>query len=148
LPTKAHEGTRRIDLYSFVHLRGKSFISSHTTYTFSVLTDQEIRLDVEPLLHRPRRFRAAPALHRIAFWCIILNIAVAALIAGLLLQRFAWDQTEPIRFTADIDNAFVQGTLTLRQGYLARYTNQDSTTGEYDFDYAPGRLMVATLRMG
>jgi hypothetical protein len=122
-----------------------SFISRCTTYTPSVLTEQEIHLDYESPVRPPRKFRAGPTLHRLAFWCIILNIAVAALIAGLLLRRFAWDQTEPIRFNADIDNAFVQGTLTLRQGYLARYTNQDTTTGDYEFDYAPGRLMIATL---
>ncbi len=104
-----------------------------------MLTDQELLLPEAPIVRPSRRFNAAPTLHRIAFWCIILNIAVAALIAGLLLRRFAWDQTEPIRFLFDIDNAFAQGSMTLREGYLARYTNQESNNGDYDFDYAPGR---------
>jgi hypothetical protein len=121
------------------------FFISLAPYTFRVLTDQEILLTDAPSSPPPRSVDLSQTLQKLAFWCIILNIAVAAVVVGLVLRRYAWDQTEPIRFIADIDNAFVQGTLTLRDGYVARYTNQTSTDDEYDFDYAPGRLAVATI---
>ena len=87
-------------------------------------------------------------LQRLAFWCVILVIAIGALVAGLVLRRYAWDQTEPIRFTADIDNAFQQGTNTMRAGFLDRYDeslNSHEDEENMSLDYAPGRLLIATI---
>jgi hypothetical protein len=86
--------------------------------------------------------------HRLAGWSLFFCIVSAALVAGLILRRWAWDQTEPIRYAADINNAFRQGTLALRSGYIERYDEQESRPeheGMMDLDYAPGRLAVATL---
>ncbi|HSV14913.1 MAG TPA: hypothetical protein VLI90_11675, partial [Tepidisphaeraceae bacterium] len=79
---------------------------------------------------------------------MILDIAIAALVAGLIVRRWVWDQTEPMRFVSDINNAFRQGTATLRIGYLNRYdedAGQHTFDQEFGFDYAPGRLAIATL---
>jgi hypothetical protein len=95
----------------------------------------------------PRADRWRRVLQRLAFWCVILSLAVAAVVAGLVLRRYAWDQTEPIRFVGDIDNAFVQGTSTLRVGFLDRYDemyNSHEDDGNFQLDYAPARLLIAT----
>jgi len=87
-------------------------------------------------------------LNQLAGWSILLAIASAALVAGLILRRFAWDQTEPIRYTADIDNAFRQGTRTLQSGYVERYDFEIANPDPrviMALDYAPGRLAIATL---
>ncbi len=87
-------------------------------------------------------------LTKIAFWCVIGDIALAALLGGMRLRSWAWIQTEPMRFELDINNAFRQGSSALRIGYLNVYddsfqAHQDD--GRYDLDYSPGRLLVATL---
>ncbi len=82
-------------------------------------------------------------------WALVLAIASAALVAGLILRRYAWDQTEPIRYTIDINNAFRQGSAALEVGFIDRYDERTSSPeGQrhvLDLDYAPGRLAVATL---
>jgi hypothetical protein len=89
------------------------------------------------------------ALHRAAGWAVFGAVVVAAVVLGLLLRRWAWDQTEPIRYLKDIDNAYRQGTTALRIGYIDRYDEQESRPdpegGFMDLDYGPGRLAVATL---
>ncbi len=89
-------------------------------------------------------------LHRLAVWAVFGLVGVAVGVGGLAARRWAWDQTEPIRFQADINNAFLQGTRTLGVGYLDRYDN-DATgpiipwgAGPMSLDYGPGRLAVAT----
>jgi hypothetical protein len=87
-------------------------------------------------------------LTKIAFWCVIADLALAALLGGLRLRSWAWLQSEPIRYEMDIDNAFRQGTKTLRIGYLNVYDDHfqaHQEDGAYDLDYSPGRLLVATL---
>jgi len=89
-----------------------------------------------------------PLLNRTAFWSVFAFICIAALIAGLILRRYAWDQTEPIRYTIDINNAFQQGTDAIRIGYIDRYDEQTSRKDHVwfmDLDYAPGRLAIARL---
>jgi hypothetical protein len=88
-------------------------------------------------------------LQRLAFWAVIAAVTASAIVAGLIVRRAAWDSTETIRFTEDINNAFRQGSAALRVGYLNRY-DQDKTDPNDRFawmplDYAPGRLAVATL---
>jgi hypothetical protein len=73
-------------------------------------------------------------LTRAAFWSVFALIVVAALVAGLILRRYAWDQTEPIRYTLDINNAFQQGSDASKDHPWFM-----------DLDYAPGRLAIATL---
>jgi hypothetical protein len=95
-----------------------------------------------------REARLRRVFHKVAFWCAILCVASFALVAGLIVRRWIWDQTEPIRFRSDINNCFLQGSLTLREGYLDRYDKvfaQHQTDDEYEFDYAPARLGIATL---
>ena len=85
---------------------------------------------------------------RLAGWSVLLLVALAALIAGLVLRRFAWDQTEPIRYVMDIDNAFRQGTMTMQIGFIDRYDEQQTRPDQnaiMALDYAPGRLAIATL---
>ncbi len=98
----------------------------------------------------PSRWRLIS--HRTAMWTLVLAIAATALVAGLILRRYAWDQTEPIRYTIDINNAYRQGSAALDPdvGYINRYDERTSTPEGrqrmwLDLDYAPGRLAVATL---
>jgi hypothetical protein len=89
-----------------------------------------------------------PLLNRAAFWSVFAFIVTAALISGLILRRYAWDQTEPIRYILDINNAFQQGSDAIRIGYVDRYDEQTSRKEHVwfmDLDYAPGRLAIATL---
>ena len=78
-------------------------------------------------------------------------VGVAVGVAGLQLRWWAWDQTEPIRFVQDIDNAFLQGTRTLGTGYLERYDDNATNPiipwgpATMSLDYGPGRLAIATL---
>jgi hypothetical protein len=79
-------------------------------------------------------------------------VALAAIWIGMLLHRWTWDQTDPIRFRFDIENAWTQGSRALREGYLGIYDRvaREATTDaegrpQYSLDYAPGRLLVATL---
>lgn len=108
-------------------------------------TYEKIRSD--PAMASSRSNRLPRPLQRVAFWSVIVAIAVFALVAGLIIRRYAWDQTEPIRFVFDINNAFRRGTQALQEGYLNLYDNQLQIhdDGEYDIDYAPGRLAIATL---
>jgi hypothetical protein len=79
---------------------------------------------------------------------VILTIGFVAFLGGLRLRAWAWIQTEPIRFQLDIDNAFKQGTNSLRQGYLNAYDERYQAMkdeGGFEMDYSPGRLLVATL---
>jgi hypothetical protein len=106
----------------------------------------------DSIAHHPganiRRLREPAILQRAAFWSAILLIAITALVAGLVLRRWAWDQTEPIRFTMDIDNAFHQGNEAMRVGYLDRYgltADSHDVDGNYDLDYGPARLLIATV---
>ena len=89
------------------------------------------------------------ALHRAALWSVFLLMVISALLGGLKLRRYAWDQTEPFRYTTDINNAFRQGTSTLGQiGYLDRYDAREAERNEnyvLDLDYGPGRLAIASL---
>ena len=81
-------------------------------------------------------------------WVSILLVAGIAWNQGLKLRRYAWDQTEPMRYVADINNAVVQGNDTLKIGYVERYDEQLTRAhheGQMDLDYGPGRLAVATL---
>jgi hypothetical protein len=100
----------------------------------------------EPANHSPRLL-----LQRLVFGAVMFAVLTSALIAGLIIRRFAWDQTESIRFTDDINNAFRQGTEALRVGYLNRYDQDRTSTAWYrsgmrmEFDYAPGRLAIAEL---
>jgi hypothetical protein len=99
-----------------------------------------------PAVARPSVVRVG--LHRAAFWAVLAVVAVAVGVAGLVVRRWAWDQTEPIRFLADIDNAFRQGTRTLAVGYVERYDDelaQPQHAWVMGLDYGPGRLAVATL---
>ena len=82
-----------------------------------------------------------------ALLSVLLAIAAFAGVGGLYLRHWAWIQTEPVRFIADIDNAFTQGTITLQGGYLNRYDQERDDprrNGMFDLDYAPGRLLIAT----
>jgi hypothetical protein len=95
----------------------------------------------------------------VAYWSVVAFFATIFLILGLMLRRYAWDQTEPIRYVMDIDNAFRQGTMTLQNqrtttqssllhGFIERYDKEETlpnNTGMMALDYAPGRLAVATL---
>jgi hypothetical protein len=109
----------------------------------------DIVIDVHPV-SPGNPFPWRRILHQAAFWSVMLGVATIALIAGLLLRRYAWDQTEPIRFVEDIDNAFKQGTYALRTGFVERYDEQESRplverNSTMALDYAPGRLAIATL---
>jgi hypothetical protein len=81
-------------------------------------------------------------------WCLVIDLIVVALIGGLALRRYAWARTEPIRYGADISNAFRQGMLVSEVGFLdyddAIYGSDGDPDGR-PTDYAPGRLAVATL---
>ncbi len=129
-----------------------STASAYRAYTAAVQTIETTTLMEAPPLSSTRgnatRLRWRPMLQRIAFWAIIGVIGFSAALAGLLLRHWAWDQTEDIRFVSDINNAFRQGTASLQEGYLDRYIHQDAQhvdDGNYDMDYAPGRLLIATL---
>jgi hypothetical protein len=108
----------------------------------------ELAVDYAPALP-PASPALRLALHRTAGWLLFAAVVIAALVAGLILRRWAWDQTEPIRYLKDIDNAFRQGTTALRTGYVERYDEQETRPnpegGYMDLDYGPGRLAVATL---
>ncbi len=89
-----------------------------------------------------------PILNRAALWSAVFIVASTALVLGLILRRYAWDQTEPIRYIVDINNAFRQGSAAIKIGFIDRYderTSQQDHPGILDLDYAPGRLAVATL---
>ena len=43
-------------------------------------------------------------------WGLLIATLVAGSYYGLSLRRWAWDQTEAIRFTSDIRNGFTQGS--------------------------------------
>lgn len=93
----------------------------------------------------PRRLRRA--FHRTAIGLAFTAVIVCIVLPGLWLRHWAWNQTEPIRFTFDISNAFAQGSDALRSGYLNRYDNQELAHGtdeNYHLDYAPARLLIAT----
>jgi hypothetical protein len=119
--------------------------------TSGVIDTTPIQVESSPMRGARVRWRAQPlrrALQRIAFWCVIIDIAIVALIAGLILRRYVWDQTEPVRFVFDINNCFRQGTETLRTGYLNRYDEvygQHTFDQEFQVDYAPGRLAISML---
>jgi hypothetical protein len=83
----------------------------------------------------------------LVLWAFILAIAALAIYEGMHLRRYAWDQTEQIRFVTDINNAVVQGNETLKTGYIERYDQEmaQPSNDVMDLDYAPGRMAVATL---
>src|SRR5689334_8596119 len=62
-----------------------------------------------PVIDLPARPALPSVLNRMAFWAVFGIVVIAALAAGLVLRRYAWDETEPIRYTLDINNAFRQG---------------------------------------
>ena len=98
---------------------------------------------------RPPTIRLA--LHRAAFGCGLAVVALVVALVGLDLRSWAWDQTEPIRFVQDINNAFRQGSRTADVGYVERYDNEAAAPflrSWTQLDYGPGRLAVATLWAG
>ena len=91
------------------------------------------------------------ALHRLAGWAVVGLVLVAVGTGGLWVRRWAWASTEPVRFQADIDNAFRQGTRTRLVGYVDRYDDEVAEPQHawvMPLDYGPGRLAVATLWAG
>lgn len=102
-------------------------------------------------------------------WIIVLDVAAVAVVSGLRLRRWLWVQSEPIRFRADVNNAFNQGSRVvaearaearkqgrsqdalgwgdLLKGWADRYdqlVDQRGSQGEYGLDYTPLRLLVVS----
>lgn len=101
----------------------------------------------------PRPFPAVASRRAVVGSAVLAAaLAIAAIWFGMRLHRWTWDQTDPIRFRADIENAWAQGSRAVRDGYLGIYDQaaRDATPDadgrpQYSLDYAPGRLLVATL---
>jgi hypothetical protein len=96
---------------------------------------------------------ASPRLRRRGLWltitthAIILAVLGGSIWAGLHLRRWAWDQTETIRFTGDIRNGFNWGRRALDVGFLDLYDKVVADSGDttrYRLDYTPLRLGVMT----
>jgi len=99
-------------------------------------------------LKRVCRYITFMLLQRAAFISFLLCIVTFALVAGLIVRRWAWDQGESIRFEGDINNAFRQGNDARRVGYLDRYDDQRALhegDDDYELDYGPARLLIATV---
>jgi len=93
------------------------------------------------------RRRTLQLLYRWVLWVLWASLALVVLIGGWWVRTYAWEQTESIRFTSDINNAFRIGTDALGIGFLDYYDHCDrlSEQGDaFDVNYAPARLLIAT----
>jgi hypothetical protein len=101
---------------------------------------------------------------RLAGVVALLVIAAALVYAGVRLRQWAYGNSVPIRFQADISNAWKQGSAVLDaarqtsnsgpvtlhgliQSYLTRYDAvlTGSHRGVFRLDYPPARLLVMSL---
>ncbi len=84
-------------------------------------------------------------------WRSLLAVAIvlSATAAGLWVRDQAWDQTDYIRFTGDINNGFRWGMRANNEGFFSLYEHLgDPQPGENTLDYGPLRLGVMTLWTG
>src|SRR5262249_44640765 len=96
-------------------------------------------------------------LSRWAPWVIYLLFAAVgwwAFESGLALRKYAWQQTEGVRYAGDVINAIGWGREADRVGYLHVYDQmvdrfgpegQYSGPAIYQLDYAPTRLLIVEL---
>jgi len=92
-------------------------------------------------MNRPRRRTA---------WLTLVAVAaiVMTIVVGGKLRHRLWDATQDLRFQNDISNAFSWGMHANRVGFFSLYDSQwqgDDLRSKYQLDYAPLRLLAATL---
>lgn len=85
-------------------------------------------------------------------WALVLTICLAAILSGINLRRWAWDQTTNIRFVNSVSNAIEWGRYANQVGRLELYDillARHGDKGEYNgparfaLDYPPLRLLIA-----
>ena len=106
---------------------------------------------IEPVVRPPtppRRPRCRP----LFAWSLVLVILLGAILCGINLRRWAWDQTTNIRFVNSVSNAIEWGRYANKVGVLQLYDsllNEHGDAGDYNgparfaLDYPPLRLFIA-----
>src|SRR6202522_3906677 len=97
---------------------------------------------------------STPAVTRIALravvWIVILTVSACLFRAGIQLRRWAWENTQGIRFLADVNNLYRWGTDADQNGLFNMYRRIIADYGTdpprpYGLDYGPLRLTIMTI---
>ncbi len=105
----------------------------------------------------PARPARRPRCRAFFAWSLVLVILVAAVLCGINLRKWAWDQTTNIRFVNSVSNAIEWGRYANEVGVLRLYDSlmdDHGDTGEYNgparfaLDYPPLRLFIASQWAG
>lgn len=135
----------------------------------SILLEADAQRDTAPVISLPRR----RFLSRIATWLLVLDILVAAGLAGVRLRRWMWIHTDSphpsLRFDANITNAYRWGSVVISHAQekalaagkggkatdsryffpayfeMFREVMREHPDGQYDLDYTPARLLADAL---
>src|SRR3954469_25694797 len=96
----------------------------------------------------PPRFRRIAA--RVARYHVAALVCLAMFIVGDQLRRWAWDQTQDIRYIGDVRNGYSWGSAAVDEGLLGVYRTlalqfRDVESPDYHLDYPPLRLAVVSL---
>ena len=112
--------------------------------------ESHLRPPTPPAPARPAR---RPRCRPFFAWSLVLVILVAAVLCGVNLRRWAWDQTTNIRFVNSVSNAIEWGRYANKLGVLQLYDSlleEHGDEGDYDgparfaLDYPPLRLFIAS----
>ncbi len=82
--------------------------------------------------------------HRAMIGAVIATPVLITVLTGLMVRRWAYEETKPIRFVGDIRRGYRYGRTAAEVGLLNVYENVASQhpEGDYELDYGPLRLTV------
>jgi hypothetical protein len=109
----------------------------------TTILENEMRLPapVAPATNAP----ISAVLFRIMIWGSIAAIALAAMVEGLTLRQWVWNNTEALRFLPDARRQCYWALESSGpEGFLNQYEKMDIQTRDWDtfLDYVPLRLFV------
>jgi len=101
----------------------------------------------EALASCPRLSLAARTCHNLLLILLLAQFLWGAIGLGLRVRRTWWERTETLRYAFDICNGLSKGAQAQRLGIVNTYdfcVADHGDDAQYQFDYAPLRLLVMT----
>jgi MFS family permease len=87
---------------------------------------------------------------RVTVWVAVLTVSACLFRSGIKLRHWAWENTQNVRFLADVNNAYRWGSDADQNGLFNMYRRIVDDYGvepprEWGLDYSPLRLTIVTL---